>query len=144
MREALLGVRSAVIPRTESQVLREGCWRISLERRRWCGAQVTSSGLWMDFDILPVTRWDPGPPEVNEKSTTSPSKTQECMLLSDIYYKEGQAAHLLFSTEFSYDFWGFPIVWLWLLSPSASLQGMFSLWCVGCWLINVVLMEYGS
>lgn len=74
----------------------------------------------------------------------SPSKIQECLLLQGIYYKEGQAAQLLFSIEFSYDFLGFPIVWLWLLSPSATLQGMFSLWCVGSWLINMVLMEYGS
>lgn len=61
-----------------------------------------------------------------------------------LLHKEGQAAQLLFSVEFSYDFLGFPIVWLWLLSPSATLQGMFSLWCVGSWLINMVLMEYGS
>lgn len=41
-------------------------------------------------------------------ATISPSKIQECLLLRGIYYKEGQAAQLLFSIEFSYDFLGFP------------------------------------
>lgn len=114
---------------------------------RGCKAQAISSGFQMGFDTLPVTSWDPSPPEITGSSCTatiSPSKIQECLLLQGIYYKEGQAAQLLFSVEFSYDFLGFPIVWLWLLSPSATLQGMFSLWCVGSWLINMVLMEYGS
>lgn len=87
------------------------------------------------------------PPEVNGKTckaTVSPSMIPECLLLQDIYYKEGQAAQFLFSIGFSYRFLGFPIVWLWLLNPSATLQGMFSLWCVGSWLINAVLMDYGS